>query len=161
MDGTTVWQSGDGKLKWAEVTPEFVLEVATHLREEDQEEVMLSDQVTGFEACTQSWAMADICNGIATDDGTPVGLCGLNGDRIWLLGTPELTATKKRRLQLCREGRGWVEHCVKSAGRRIGNDVYSKNFESIKWLKALGFTVEEPRPIGHSGALFRAFWREP
>ena len=96
------------KLKWAEVTPEFVYEVATHLREVGSEEVMLSDHISGYDACAQSWAMSDLCNGIATDDGTPVGLCGLNGDRIWLLATPELTATKKDVCSCAEKGEdGW------------------------------------------------------
>jgi hypothetical protein len=37
--------------------------------------------------------------------------------------------------------------------------VYSKNAESIRWLKMLGFTVDIPKPIGKSGALFCDFWR--
>ena len=148
-------------MRWANVTAQFVYNVATRLRQEDQVEVMLSDRLTGYDACTQSWVMSDICQGIETDDGIACGLTGLNGNRIWLLGTPELTATKKRRLQLCREGRGWVKYCAKTAGCRIGNDVYAKNTASIKWLKALGFTIEEPRPMGVSGALFSNFWREP
>ena len=148
-------------MRWATVNAKFVYDVATNLREEDEQEVMLSHRVTGYEACSQSWAMSDICQGIATDDGIPCGLTGLVDDRIWLLGTPQLTATKKSRLQLCRDGRKWVKYCLNTAGRRIGNDVYSRNTDSIKWLKALGFTVDEPRPLGMSGALFSNFWREP
>lgn len=148
-------------MRWAEPTAEFAVTIAENLRQADVTEVALSDRLTAYEAVRTSWANADLCMGIETDDGVPCGLTGLNGDRIWLLGTEDLTATRRRRLQLCREGRHWVERCAQRAGCRIGNDVYAKNTESIKWLKALGFTVEQPRPIGMSGALFSNFWREP
>jgi len=146
-------------MRWAEATEERVLRVGMNLREEDKTEVWLSHQATPMEAVMDSWAESDICRCIETDDGVPVGLTGLNGSRIWLLGTAELTATKTRRLQLCKEGRGWVEHCLRVAGMAIGNDVYSKNKASIRWLKHLGFSVAQPRPIGHSAALFCEFWR--
>jgi hypothetical protein len=146
-------------MRWAEATEERVLRVGMNLREEDKTEVWLSHQATPMEAVMDSWAESDICRCIETDDGVPVGLTGLNGSRIWLLGTAELTATKTRRLQLCKEGRGWVEHCLEVAGMAIGNDVYFKNKASIRWLKHLGFNVAQPRPMGHSAALFCEFWR--
>lgn len=146
-------------MKWAEATEERVLRVGMNLREEDKTEVWLSHQATPMEAVMDSWAESDLCRCIETDDGVPVGLTGLNGNRIWMLGTDELTATRSRRLQLCKEGRGWVEHCLEVAGMAIGNDVYSKNKASIRWLKHLGFSVAQPRPIGPSAALFCEFWR--
>ena len=146
-------------MRWGKPTEEKVLAIGQNLREEDRTEVWLSHQVDGLEAVFDSWELSDICRCIETDDGRPVGITGLVKDRIWMLGTDELTATRRGRLQLCNEGRGWVEHCLEVAGMPIGNDVYSKNTASIRWLKHLGFTVADPRPIGHAGALFSAFWR--
>jgi hypothetical protein len=147
-------------MRWAMATEERVLRVGMNLREEDRTEVWLSHQATPMEAVMNSWAESELCRCIETGDGVPVGLTGLNGNRIWMLGTSELTATRSRRLQLCKEGRGWVEHCLEAAGMAIGNDVYSKNKASIRWLKHLGFTVAPPRPMGPSAALFCEFWRE-
>jgi hypothetical protein len=147
-------------MRWAEPTEARAYHVAANLRHEDEQEVWLSHQIPGPEALLTSWADSDICRCIETSDGEPVGFTGVCGDRIWLLGTRGLTATRSRRLQLCIEGRGWVEHCLKRVGGPIGNDVYAKNQQSIRWLKHLGFTVEPPRPIGHSCALFSRFWRE-
>ena len=76
MDGLLSGRAGAIAMKWATVDPKFVYEVATRLRDEDQQEVMLSDRLSGYDACTQSWAMSDICNGIETDDGVPCGLMG-------------------------------------------------------------------------------------
>ena len=159
VDCSSDIESEVNAMRWAKPTEEKVLAVGRNLRGEDLLEVWLSHRTTGLEACLDSWEQSDVCRCIETDDGEPVGLTGLNGSRIWMLGTQELTATKRRRLQLCNEGRGWVEHCLDTAGMAIGNDVYSKNKASIRWLKHLGFSVAQPRPIGPSAALFCEFWR--
>lgn len=142
-----------------EPTEEQVRYVAHHLRKEDAVEVWLSHRVRGPEAVMSSWADSDICACIEAEDGTPVGLTGVVGDRIWMLGTEDLTATKERRLHLCTKGRGWVQHCVETVGRPIGNYVYAKNRRSIRWLRFLGFEVGTPQPYGPSCELFRPFWR--
>jgi hypothetical protein len=147
-------------MRWADPTEERACWIANHLRPEDETEVWLSHRIQGPEAVLMSWADSDICRCIETSDGLPVGLTGLTGDRIWMLGTAELTATRKRQVQLCREGRLWVEHCVERVGGPIWNDVYAKNVCSIRWLKHLGFTVEPARPVGLSAALFCRFWRD-
>ena len=147
-------------MRWADPTEERAYYIANRVRSEDETEVWLSHHITGPEAVLDSWAGSDICRCIETSDGEPVGLTGVCGDRIWLLGTEGLTATRMRRLQLCIEGRQWVKHCLERVGGPIGNDVYAKNKRSIRWLKHLGFQVEAPRPIGLSGALFCRFWRE-
>lgn len=148
-------------MRWATPTEERVQYVAENLRVADRTEVWLSDRITGYEAVLESWAASDLCRCIETEHGLPCALTGLTTNRIWLLATPDLTATKERRVQLCKEGRGWVEHCLLAAGMAIGNDVYAKNKRSIRWLKHLGFQVAKPRPLGPSGALFSEFWREP
>lgn len=151
---------GGELMKWI-YAPEasHVLDVADNLRPQDQLEVKLSHGVSPHEAVRTSWANSRICRGIALDDGTPVGLCGVVGHRIWMLGTPQLTATRKGRWQLCVEGRKWVDSCLDEVGGPLFNQVYSKNTESIRWLKVLGFTVDKPRPFGPSSALFCDFWR--
>lgn len=146
-------------MRWTQASEERVAYIAANLREADKTEVWLSHMATPYEAVFDSWAASEICRCIETDGGEAVGLTGLVGNRIWMLGTEDLTATKRRRLQLCNEGRGWVEHCLDVAGMPIGNDVYAKNTQSIRWLKHLGFTVADPRPMGHAAALFSEFWR--
>lgn len=148
-------------MRWATPTEERVRAIAENLRQADRTEVWLSDRLTGREAVWNSWASSDVCRCIETAAGEPVGLTGLTGNRIWMLGTGGLTATRQRRLQLCRDGRGWVEHCLDVAGMAIGNDVYARNKASIRWLKSLGFQVASPRPLGPSSALFCEFWRNP
>jgi hypothetical protein len=146
-------------MKWAEPTIDRVFHISERLRKSDVEEVWLSHRKTAQEAVMQSWQSSQECRCIVTDAGLPVGITGLVGDRIWLLGTDDLAASKSRRLQLCKEGRGWVKHCLDVAGMPIGNDVYAKNKGSIRWLEVLGFNVSAPRPFGPSAALFCEFWR--
>jgi hypothetical protein len=146
-------------MKWAEATQEAALHIAMNLREEDRTEVWLSHGLTPTEAVMESWSDADLCRCIASMDDEPLALTGLTGNRIWLLGTEKLTATRERRLQLCKEGGEWVETCLNRAGMAIGNDVYAKNTRSIRWLKHLGFSVASPRPMGPSAELFSEFWR--
>ena len=138
---------------------DHVLDVAENLRKVDEEEVSLSHNINGREAVIESWAYSDIIRGMVTDDGVACGLCGVVGQRIWMLGTDRLTENRKARWQLCVEGRKWVDETIKELNAPLFNQVYSKNTESIRWLKYLGFTVERPRPIGLSGALFCDFWR--
>jgi len=147
-------------MQWVyEPDVDHVLDVAENLRESDVQEVMLSHGCKARDAVTESWAYSDIVRGMATDDGVPCGLCGVVGQRIWMLGTDRLTENRRARWQLCVEGRKWVDTCLEELGGPLFNQVYSKNAESIKWLKLLGFTVERPRPFGPSAALFCDFWR--
>lgn len=146
-------------MKWAEATEEAALHIALNLREEDKTEVWLSNALTPVEAVMGSWSEGDLVRCIAAADGEPLALTGLTGNRIWLLGTEKLTASRERRLQLCKEGGEWVETCLQRAGMAIGNDVYAKNTLSIRWLKHLGFSVAPPRPMGPSAELFSEFWR--
>ncbi len=160
MDCSSDIKSQSAAMRWAEPTPERALRIAYNLREADKTEVWLSHRMTATEAVMRSVETAGICRCIETTEGVPVGLTGLNGNRIWMLGTQELTATRARRLQLCREGGEWVQHCLSVAGMSIGNDVYSRNTDSIRWLQHLGFRVAKPRPMGPSSALFSEFWME-
>lgn len=136
-----------------------IVHVAENLRPADETEVRLSYRMSGRDVAIDSWAYSEIVRGMVTDDGEACGLCGVAGQRIWMLGTDRLTETRKARWQLCVEGRKWVDSCIEELQAPLFNQVYSKNTESIRWLKYLGFTVEAPRPIGPSAALFCDFWR--
>lgn len=148
-------------MKWVmKPSADHIMAIAENLRPADVQEVMLSHGCNAFDAVTESWAQSTIVRGMVTDDGEPCGLCGVVGHRIWMLGTERLTESRKARWQLCVEGRKWVDSCLEELGGPLFNQVYSKNTESIRWLKYLGFTVEAPKPLGPSAALFCDFWRD-
>lgn len=147
-------------MRWIQADEDVAMEIGLNIRDQDETEVRLSHGISGLEAVLDSYIESDICMAIEGDNGLPVGITGVCGDRIWLLGTYGLTATKNHRRELCLYGREWVDYCLEQTGGPIGNHVYSKNTASIRWLKFLGFTVEHPEPFGPSAALFCPFWRE-
>ena len=146
-------------MHWAYPSAERVERVALNLRPQDELEVLLSDGVSGYDAVMESYYESTISRVILGDNSTPVGVTGVCGDRIWLLGTTELASTKSHRWQLAVHGRQWVKHCIDVVGGPIGNHVYAENRLAIRWLKHLGFVVEEPHPYGVQSAPFREFWR--
>ncbi len=147
-------------MKWIHATHDVASMIGENLRQADRNEVLLSHGVSGEEATFDSYIHSQICQAIEGDNGLPVGITGVVDNRIWLLGTEELTATKSHRWQLSLHGREWVNHCLEFTGKPIGNHVYSKNRMSIRWLKHLGFTVNDPEPFGPWGSPFCEFWRE-
>lgn len=148
-------------MKWAVPTLNGVVYIGNNLRQVDRMEVLLSDNMPGREAVLRSWIESDISQMIVTDEEEPCGMVGINHDIIWMLGTDKLIGSKKDCFQLCREARRWVEQQLKELNRPLWNDVWVKNTTSIAWLKSIGFTVEQPRPMGDSAALFCRFWRKP
>jgi hypothetical protein len=147
-------------MKWAVPSDAKGWYIASHMRRDDEIEVWLSHRLTAGEAMMQSIADSEVLRCIESDHGEPLAMAGVSGDRIWLLGTAQLTETRENRRQLCIHGREWVDHCLHVVGAPIGNHVYARNQKSIRWLQHLGFTVEHPEPFGPSAALFCPFWRE-
>lgn len=146
-------------MRWAEPTSARVHHIARYLRYQDQLEVLYSDGVTGEEAVLTSWKNSAICRCIDADDGTPVGICGLNGTTIWLLGTDGLLATRSHRQQFIRGGRQWIEELMASGHGCLENWALASNTKTLRWLKHLGFTIDMPEPRGRSAQLFCHFWR--
>jgi len=146
-------------MRWADPTDARGCYIAGNLRRDDEIEVWLSHRLKPYEAVLNRISDSEVCRCIESDDGEPLAMTGVSGDRIWLLGTSRLTETKRNRWELVVCGREWVEHCLKVVGGPIGNHVYARNEQSIRWLRHLGFTVEHAEPFGPSAALFCPFWR--
>lgn len=146
-------------MRWAEPTAARVQHIARHLRYQDELEVLYSDGVTGEQAVISSWKNSAICRCIDADDGSPVGICGLNGTTIWLLGTDGLLATPSHRRQFIRGGRLWIDGLMADGHRCLENWALASNTATLRWLEHLGFTIDTPQPRGRSAQLFCHFWR--
>jgi hypothetical protein len=139
--------------------------VIDNMRHRDRLEVMASDAITSRDAVLDGWRRSNVCECILDEEDQAVGVCGLNGNVIWMLGTDELTATPARRRQLVRDGILWVDALAEMQREAHGrtllhNYVHAANLGSIRWLQALGFTVaDRAEPRGPSAQLFRYFWR--
>jgi len=130
------------------------------LRHQDRLEVLYSHQKDPETAVYESWRQSAICRCIDGDDGQAVGICGVNGNSVWLLATDELLATASHRRQFIRGGRRWVDELLNS-GRflMLENWALASNRATLRWLKHLGFQVDTPQPMGRSCQLFCHFWR--
>lgn len=146
-------------MRWSEPTAARVQHIAEHLRYQDRLEVLYSHGLTGEEAVLQSWKNSAICRCIDADDGSPVGICGVNGSLIWLLGTEKLLATASHRQQFIRGGRAWVDGLLAGGHLYLENWALASNLRTLRWLRHLGFTVDVPEPKGRSAQLFCHFWR--
>jgi hypothetical protein len=153
------------------VTPEVINYVAQHMRESDKRELEAFGlfalvggrrDASALARLLVFWVDMDSQRGaiaITDEHGVPAGICGCNGQTIWMLGTKELTSTREHRRLLVVEGRKWVEELLTEGRGPLHNYCLADNKESIRWLKALGFAFAEPQPMGPSGRLFRYFWR--
>jgi len=146
-------------MKWSEPTSARVQLIAERLRRQDELEVYYSHGLTGKEAVIESWKNSAICRCIGADDGSPVGVCGVNGSLIWLLATDELLATPSHRRQFIRGGRLWVDGLLADGHQLLENWALASNKKTLRWLQHLGFTVGTPAPRGRSAQLFCHFWR--
>lgn len=147
-------------MRWAEPTAARVEHIGRMLRWQDRMEVLYSDCLTGEQAVAESWRDADICRCIDGENGRPVGICGVTGNRIWLLATDDLLPDQQERLQFIREGRQWVDSLFAEHGfRLLENWALASNRVTLRWLRHMGFTIDTAEPRGHSCMLFCHFWR--
>lgn len=65
------------------------------------------------------------------------------------------TAVERYQLPFLRMCRRYID----SLQMPLENYVDARNLRTIRWLKWLGFTVDEPKPTGINGEPFHRFWR--
>lgn len=65
------------------------------------------------------------------------------------------TTAERYPLPFLRESRRFID----SLTMRLENYVDTRNTQAIAWLRWLGFTIDDPRPVGVNGELFHRFWR--
>lgn len=111
-------------------------------------------------ALASSVSKADLCR-VGSWRGVPFWIVGVNtgpdGFGIpWAVGTPLMESLSRILLV---DGREYVE-----AWRRMYpallNFVHTNNKKSIRWLKRIGFTICDPKPVGVEAQLFHPFFIE-
>ncbi len=91
--------------------------------------------------------------------GEPVAVFGVASAHYMKAGVPWLIATPKARSyarELIVHGRKVVEAGLKQHGV-LFNFVDARNTDSVRWLKHIGFTIENPSAHGVEGSLFHLF----
>lgn len=124
--------------------------IATNMRKSDQQEVWYASLETPLEAVANSMAMSQGFCYTVIDDGQPIAVFGVASDDKapelgfpWLLGTPAIKGSKYF-IAISRE---WCDKMLAYKPTLI-NYVWSKNRDSIRWLRWCGFTVNE-KPTAH------------
>ena len=140
-------------------TQDMIQFVADNMRYADRVEVMASHGYTPIEALNEGVDVSNYCTAIFIEDEL-VGILGLvvtcrmTGHGVpWLLGTPGILLHSREFLANSKQV---VESLVAKCPNMV-NYVHDKNYVSIRWLKWLGFKMEQPQPFGKAGEKFRRF----
>lgn len=149
-------------VKFIEPTPDHIQFIADNMREADRIEVMASHGHTPMEALQAGLKRTGFTTIVTVNDEPCVmfGLVRLDllscEGTPWLLGTEN--ALKYRREFLIQTPKVIAE--MLTICPKLVNYVHSKNTVSIRWLRKLGFILEEPVPYGVAGELFHRFHLE-
>lgn len=141
-----------------------IMIMGDNLRETDKNEIWASHHHTPEEALLLSFNSAISCFTVE-NKGVPVALFGIspftlldNKANIWLLGTDSFDALiKKNRKEFIRESKIFIGLLLEQYPL-LENYVWEGNRASIKWLRLCGAILEESKPYGIEGKLFRYFY---
>ena len=137
-----------------------IAELSVTMRDEDQKEIWHLGRKSPHEAL---WDAMVFCkyNRVVLLDGQVVCMFGVGGEEggvgvPWMLASPLLTKISKPFLLECR---GFLEE-MSQEYTRLYNVAWTKNDTHIKWLKWLGFTIQDAKPMGPDGELFHEFYKD-
>ena len=133
-----------------------------NMREHDKQEVNAATKMGIRNAVDSSVKMATYAKTGLVDGQLvcmwgvcPISLISSRGSP-WMLGTDLI---KKKQKIFLRRSKPWLED-IKKDYRHLENYVDARNTLSIKWLKWLGFKMEEAMPYGVNGEPFHKFTME-
>lgn len=140
----------------APTTLKHIVELACTMRPEDREEIWHLSRLSAGEALRVAYDSSSHVRTVLLNKRV-VCIFGMAGEgstgHPWMLASGLL---KKIRKTFLRECRVHLEEI--SVGRdRLYNVAWSKNTEHIRWLKWLGFTFEEPIPLGPDNEFYIPF----
>lgn len=152
-----------GKLRIDEVTVGHVSKLAADLREADKQEILASTGANPVKIITQSVLMSDKSFAVSVSGQllyiigvVKPSLLGFSGIP-WLLGTNEIKNHKRDFLKSSYE-------LLKAEQKELlsmHNYVDARNKDSIKWLRFMGFELEDAKPYGVMQKPFHRFsWRK-
>lgn len=148
-------------IRIAPATFEDATYVATHMRDADVRELRDLSAVGPFEAVLEAMQLPGE-KWVGYVDDVPAALFGCslvsvlgNVGSPWLLGTDQ---TERGAVQLVREGRRIVQDW-RARHDLLENVVDGRNWKTVKWLKRLGFTFDDPVEV-KPGVPAMRFWME-
>jgi len=148
-------------IKFTEPTAEAIQFIADNMRDADIVEVWAAGHHTPIDSLTKSIDISEF-NTLVTIDDIPCVLFGLvrtdilSGSGVpWMLGA---TSIMKHKREILKHSPVVIEQMLTICPNLV-NYVHGKNKMSIRWLKWLGFIIEEPVPRGPDNELFHRFHR--
>lgn len=146
-------------LKFEKPTLSMIKHIADNMRKEDVNEVWASNRQTPYEALIDGWNQS-MLSVIVTINNEPCVMIGLViRDILSGIGTPWLLGTEgalKYKSQFLKLSPDIVNEMLELCPLLI-NYVHTENKHSIKWLKWIGFTIDEAEPYGLNKKLFHKF----
>lgn len=136
--------------------------IAADMRDEDVAEIWASHHHSPIEALMVGFELSHF-SVVVECDGVPAVMLGLikqgliTGSGIpWLLGTNHALNYKREFLL---QSPPVIKEMLNICSN-LSNHVHADNRVSIRWLKWLGFTIDDPVAIGVGGELFHRFHLE-
>lgn len=144
-------------------TEEHIIEVANKARPEDKAELWAATMSTPIVTLRRGLehsdtAYAGLLDGMAVCVWGVAPVCLLTGlGAPWMVGTSDLDIHATKFLRRCRAP--LLE--LFSGYDRLENYVDARNTKAIRWLKFMGFTINnDPQPYGMFSLPFYKFWKE-
>lgn len=133
--------------------------IADNIWHEDETEVLAAGNRSVMDAIQQAAQHSKACV-VAKIGDMPLVIYGLHKRSVLsTTGVPWMLTTKQSK-QYRREFMVYTRQVIDemlTECELLVNYVHSENKTSIKWLQALGFTIDEPMPNNKTGELFHRF----
>lgn len=146
-------------VEFVKPTDEMIVTVAENMRQADVDEVTASHGHTPIQALQAGVDVSDFIVAVVIDD-EPVAILGLSRcNPITDTGIPWLLSSEnalKHKREFLLQSPKVIEQML-SICPNLFNFVHAENKTSVRWLKWLGFTIEEPKPIGVKKEMFHRF----
>lgn len=152
---------GQSKIEIVAATLDHAGFIAENVRRDDSLEIWASSMMTPFDAMRLGIKYSDHSM-VALADGLPVCMWGIMVDSLILdTATPWLIATDGiEKKEVIRSFAKIVPGALVSMIRNYGtleNYVDARNKRSIRWLKHIGFTIDDAEPYGMLQLPFHRF----
>lgn len=136
--------------------------IAANMREADAVEVWASGHYTPIDAVRKSLEYSKFATVVWIDD-VPCAIFGLSiydvlsGTGVpWLLSAEQILNHKR---EILKHSPDVIEMMLEICPKLM-NHVHAENKVSIRWLRWLGFDIDEAKPEGRDGALFHRFHKD-
>lgn len=141
---------------------EHVGHVAHNMRKEDQDEIYFSSGMSPFQALERGLRDSDQSYTVIFED-EPVMMFGVarssmleDRGTVWMLSTDRFDELRHHLTDM-ELIQAMITHLARDYSV-LENWVHADNTPSLRWLRFLGFTIEEATPMGLFGKPFHHFW---